>query len=543
MSRAKELMFESEAREKMVQGVRILAKAVRTTLGPKGRNVIIESPDGLYPRVTKDGVSVAKQIFLEDQFQNLGAQMVKQAASRTAEMAGDGTTTSTVLAEAIIELGSTLINEHSYNPIMLKRGMDKAYECCVKKIAELAKPIDGIEDVRRVATISTNSDHELGNLITEAIAQVGSSGVIIVEPSPSYSSSVEFTEGMEIASGLISNVFSTSKVKPMVEYETPYILFCAHEITNMRDLIPITEAVVKSGKPLIVIAPDIQGEALSFLAINYQKGAAKVCPIKAPAVGDRQLAIMEDMAILTGGVVFGLTGEAPLDKARLEDLGQCKRIKVTPNFTTIVEGAGLEEDLNDRTKYISSLIDDAKTDYERDKQRERLASLTNGVAVIKIGSASETELHEKKDRIDDALAATKSAAQEGIVPGGGVTLVRLSQFLDELIERETDQEIIAGISILQDAMKMPTYYINKNAGIDPEEVIQNILDSDEFEYGFNTKEEIYGNMIDMGVIDPAKVVRCALENAISAAGLLLTSDCAIVSLDTARNGAGEWMPY
>jgi chaperonin GroEL len=233
----------------------------------------------------------------------------------------------------------------------------------------------------------------------------------------------------------------------------------------------------------------------------------------------------------------------PLDKARLEDLGQCKRIKVTPHSTTIVEGAGLEEDINDRTRYISSLIDDAKTDYEKDKQKERLASLTNGVAVIKIGSASETELHEKKDRIDDALAATKSAAQEGIVPGGGVTLVRLSQFLDELIEKETDSEIIAGISILQDAMKMPTYYINKNAGIDPEEVIQNILDSDEFEYGFNTKEEIYGNMIDMGVIDPAKVVRCALENAISAAGLLLTSDCAIVALDTARNGAGEWMPY
>jgi chaperonin GroEL len=543
MSTTKTLLFEEEARNKMLVGVQTLARAVKTTLGPKGRNVIIENGDN-YPRVTKDGVSVAKQIYLKDSFENLGAQMIKQAASRTAEMAGDGTTTATVLSEAIMVVGLELMQKDNVNPIVLKRGMDRAYELLKKKIIEYAKPIEGIEDIRRVATISTNGDYELGNLITEAVQRVGASGVIIVEPSPSFSSSVEFTEGMEVSSGLISNVFSTSKVKPIAEYEMPYILMCATELSNMRDLVPITEQVVKAGRPLIVIAPDIQGEALSFLAMNYVKGAAKVCPVKAPAVGDRQLAILEDIAILTGGKVFGLNGENPLDKARIADLGECKRIKVSPFSTTIVEGAGLEEDINDRVEYIQSLIEIAKTDFERDKQRERLAALTSGVAVIKIGSSSETELHEKKDRIDDALSATKSAAQEGVMPGGGITLVRLSEMLDPLIEEEENTEMQLGMMILRDAMRMPTFYINKNAGLDGEEIIRNVLESDVFEYGFNTREEKYGDMIEMGILDPAKVIRCALENAISAAGLLLTSGCAVVvDPDEPRSHGNNFLGY
>jgi len=529
---AKDIRFDESVRSPVLKGVETLAKAVKTTLGPKGRNVLIANPFGGDPRVTKDGVSVAKEVELLDPFENVGAMMVRQAARKTAEVAGDGTTTATVLAEAIYKAGLKYVTA-GISPIELKRGIDAGVAVIRDGLIKMARATNDIEEIKKVGTISANGDTEIGAYIAEAMEQVGTSGVITVEESRGLYSALEVVDGMQFDRGFLSPFFCNNRQRMTAEFDQPYILVSYDEVTNMKPLIPPLEQCAKAGRPLIVIAPDVKGEALMLLVQNVLRGSIRACAVKAPGFGDRQKALLEDISIIVGqeGGPFGVSVGRDMENATLDGMGESRKIRITKNSTTIVDGAGNPDLISERLESIEKLVGDAETDFERDKQQERYASMSGGVAVLRIGAATETELSEKKDRVEDALAATKAAAQEGVVPGGGTALLCLGGALEELRETLPEEQAL-GVDILRSAIEAPIRQIAKNAGTDDgvvvSKVIESYLRSDIQYFGYNAATDEYGDMIEMGIIDPAKVVRCALENAASVAGLLLTTNCGIV---------------
>lgn len=522
---AKEILFREEARRRMLKGVTTLATSVKATMGPKGRNVMIEKSFG-GPKVTKDGVSVAKEIELADKFENLGAQMVREAAKKTADVAGDGTTTATVLADAIFREGVKFVSA-GHNPMALKRGIDAGVQAIIKDIAARAKQTNDFEEIGKVGTISANGDEEIGNLIAEAMRKVGENGVITVEEAKGMETSLETVEGMQFDRGYLSPYFVTNPEKMVAEIEDPAILLYEKKISNMRDMLPILEGVARAGRPLLIIAEDIEGEALATLVLNKLRGTLNVTAVKAPGFGDRRKAMLQDLAVLTGGTVISEELGMTLEGATLEQLGSAKKVVITKDHTTVVDGAGDQAQITGRINQIKAQIEETSSDYDREKLEERLAKLTGGVAVIKVGAATETEMKEKKDRVDDALSATRAAAEEGIVAGGGVALIRAAAALDAV---ETDDETRFGIDILRRALEAPLRQITANAGIDGSIVVNKVREG-EGNFGYNARTDKYGDMIEMGVIDPAKVVRTALTNAASVAGLLLTTECAVVDAD------------
>ena len=519
---AKEVIFREEARRRMLKGVATLASAVKVTLGPKGRNVMIEKSFG-GPKVTKDGVSVAKEIDLPDKFENLGAQMVREAAKKTADVAGDGTTTATVLSEAIFREGVKYVSA-GHNPMSLKRGIDLGVEALVAEIKAMSTKTKNTAEIGKVGTISANGDEEIGNLIAQAMEKVGETGVITVEEAKGMETSLETVEGMQFDRGYLSPYFVTDPEKMVAEIENPYILLYEKKVSNMRDLLPMLEAVARSGRPLVIIAEDIEGEALATLVLNKLRGTLNVAAVKAPGFGDRRKAMLQDIAILTGGQVVSDDLGMKLENVTLSDLGSAKKIVINKDTTTVVDGAGDASQIQGRVNQIRAQIEETTSDYDREKLQERLAKLSGGVAVIKVGAATETEMKEKKDRVDDALSATRAAAEEGIVPGGGVALIRAAATLDKLVYED---ERRFGIDILRRALEAPLRQISANAGIDGSIVINKVREGTG-NYGYNARSDEYGDMIEMGVIDPAKVVRTALQNAASVAGLLITTECAIV---------------
>jgi len=522
---AKEILFREEARRRMLKGITTLATSVKATMGPKGRNVMIEKSFG-GPKVTKDGVSVAKEVELADKFENLGAQMVREAAKKTADVAGDGTTTATVLSEAIFREGVKFVSA-GHNPMALKRGIDAGVQAIIKDIAARAKQTNDFEEIGKVGTISANGDEEIGNLIAEAMRKVGENGVITVEEAKGMETSLETVEGMQFDRGYLSPYFVTNPEKMVAEVEDPAILLYEKKISNMRDMLPILEGVARAGRPLVIIAEDIEGEALATLVLNKLRGTLNVTAVKAPGFGDRRKAMLQDIAVLTGGTVISEELGMTLEGATLDQLGNAKKVVITKDHTTVVDGAGDQAQINGRINQIKAQIEETSSDYDREKLEERLAKLTGGVAVIKVGAATETEMKEKKDRVDDALSATRAAAEEGIVPGGGVALIRAAAALDNV---ETDDETRFGIDILRRALEAPLRQITANAGIDGSIVVNKVREG-EGNFGYNARTDQYGDMIEMGVIDPAKVVRTALTNAASVAGLLLTTECAVVDAD------------
>src|SRR5690625_1245399 len=522
---AKEILFREEARRRMLKGITTLATSVKATMGPKGRNVMIEKSFG-GPKVTKDGVSVAKEVELADKFENLGAQMVREAAKKTADVAGDGTTTATVLSEAIFREGVKFVSA-GHNPMALKRGIDAGVQAIIKDIAARAKQTNDFEEIGKVGTISANGDEEIGNLIAEAMRKVGEDGVITVEEAKGMETSLETVEGMQLDRGYLSPYFVTNPEKMVAEVEDPAILLYEKKISNMRDTLPILEGVARAGRPLVIIAEDIEGEALATLVLNKLRGTLNVTAVKAPGFGDRRKAMLQDIAVLTGGTVISEELGMTLEGATLDQLGNAKKVVITKDHTTVVDGAGDQAQINGRINQIKAQIEETSSDYDREKLEERLAKLTGGVAVIKVGAATETEMKEKKDRVDDALSATRAAAEEGIVPGGGVALIRAAAALDNV---ETDDETRFGIDILRRALEAPLRQITANAGIDGSIVVNKVREG-EGNFGYNARTDQYGDMIEMGVIDPAKVVRTALTNAASVAGLLLTTECAVVDAD------------
>ncbi|MFT5992617.1 MAG: chaperonin GroEL [Flavobacteriales bacterium] len=528
---AKEIIFKEDARRRMLRGVTILAKSVKVTLGPKGRNVMLEKSFG-GPKVTKDGVSVAKEIDLPDRFENLGAQMVREAAKKTADVAGDGTTTATVLAEAIFREGVKFVSA-GHNPMSLKRGIDAGVDALVAELAVLAKPTKDPKEIGKVGTISANGDETIGNHIAEAMERVGADGVITVEEAKGMETELEVVEGMQFDRGYLSPYFITDSERMVAELEDPYILLFEKKIGNMRDLLPTLEAAARSGRPLLIIAEDIEGEALATLVVNRLRGTLNVAAVKAPGFGDRRKAMLGDIATLTGGTVISEDLGMKLESATLETLGQAKKVRITKDNTTIVNGAGKKSDIDARVAQIRVQVEDTKSDYDREKLQERLAKLVGGVAVLKVGAATETEMKEKKDRVDDALAATRAATEEGIVPGGGVALIRVRSALDAI---NFGDERDFGIAILRKAIEAPIRQIATNAGIDGSIVIDRINEGSG-NHGYNAATDTYGDLMEMGVIDPAKVVRTALQNAASVAGLLITTECAIV--DATKDDEGH----
>ena len=522
---SKEVKFGVSARESMMTGLNILAEAVKVTLGPKGRNVIMEKSFGA-PSITKDGVSVAKEISLEDRFENMGAQMVKEVSSKTSDVAGDGTTTATVLAQSIAREGMKAVAA-GMNPMDLKRGIDKATKAIVEELHKLAKPCKDNHAIAQVGTISANNDETIGKVIAEAMERVGAEGVITVEEGNSLEDELDVVEGMEFDRGYLSPYFVTNQDKMAAELENPYVLLFDKKISNIRDLLPLLEGVSKSGRPLLIIAEDVEGEALATLVINNMRGILKVTAVKAPGFGDRRKAIMEDIAILTDGVVIAEEVGLSLEKATLEQLGEAKRIVVSKESTTIIDGLGQQARIDSRVEQIRKAIDDTSSDYDREKLQERLAKLSGGVAVIKVGAATEIEMKEKKDRVDDALHATRAAVQEGVVPGGGVALVRCSCALDKLKVDNDDQA--QGVQITRRALEEPLRQIASNAGVDGA-VVANEVIKGKGNYGFNAAAEVYGDMLEMGILDPAKVTRSALQHAASISGLLITTEAAIADL-------------
>ena len=520
---AKEILFREDARRRMLKGVSVLAASVKATMGPKGRNVMIEKSFGA-PKVTKDGVSVAKEIDLADRFENLGAQMVREAAKKTADVAGDGTTTATVLSEAIFREGVKFVSA-GHNPMSLKRGIDLGVEALVAEIARLAKKTDGYEEIGKVGTISANGDEEIGRLIADAMKKVGENGVITVEEAKGMETSLETVEGMQFDRGYLSPYFVTDPEKMIADIENPLILLYEKKIANMRDMLPLLEAVARSGRPLLIIAEDIEGEALATLVLNKLRGTLNVSAVKAPGFGDRRKAMLQDIATLTGGTVISEDLGMKLENVQMNELGRAKKVQITKDYTTIIDGEGDQAQINGRVAQIRAQIEETTSDYDREKLEERLAKLAGGVAVIKVGAATETEMKEKKDRVDDALAATRAAAEEGIVPGGGVALLRASSVLENLVEAGDERRF--GVDILRRAIESPLRQISANAGIDGSIVINRVREG-QGNFGYNARIDVYGDMIEMGVIDPAKVVRTALQNAASVAGLLLTTECAIV---------------
>jgi len=518
---AKELKFDQEARNAILEGVNILADVVKVTLGPKGRNVVIEKSFGS-PVVTKDGVTVAKEIELEDHFQNMGAKMVKEVASKTSDTAGDGTTTATVLAQAIYREGLKVVAAGS-NPMDLKRGIDEAVEEVVKELKKLSKPVKEQKEIAQVGTISANNDPAIGNIIAEAMNKVGKEGVITVEEAKAMETTLEIVEGMQFDRGYISPYFVTDPEKMEAVLEDPYILLHEKKISNMKDLLPLLEQVAKSGKPLLIVAEDVEGEALATLVVNKLRGTLKCAAVKAPGFGDRRKAMLEDIAILTGGTAIMEDVGIKLEKLRLEDLGRAKKVVIDKDNTTIVEGAGKPSAIEGRIKQIRVQIEETTSDYDREKLQERLAKLAGGVAVIKVGAATETEMKEKKARVEDALHATRAAVEEGIVPGGGVAYLRALPVLKKL-KAEGDRKI--GIDIIQKALEEPLRQIAENAGKEGSVVLEKVKE-EKGAFGFDADKEVYTDMIEAGIIDPTKVVRLALQNAASVASLLITTEAVV----------------
>jgi len=522
---AKDVQFGESARTKMIEGVNILANAVKVTLGPKGRNVIINKSYGS-PHITKDGVTVAKEIELKDALQNMGAQMVKEVASKTSDDAGDGTTTATVLAQAIVKEGNKAVAA-GMNPMDLKRGIDQAVAAVVAELKKISVPCDTTAAIEQVGTISANSDNEIGKIIADAMEKVGREGVITVEDAQGLAMELEVVEGMQFDRGFVSPYFVNQADKQVSILDNPYILLYNKKISNIKEILPVLEQVAKSGKPLFIITEDLEGEALATLVINTLKGVIKCCTVKAPGFGERRTAMMEDIAILTGGTVVAEELGLKLENVKLEDLGQATRVEVTKDNTIIIGGAGAADAISTRVQNIRTQIEEATSDYDKEKMQERVAKLAGGVAVIKVGAATEVEMKEKKDRVDDALHATKAAVEEGIVPGGGVALIRARQAVLGLKGANHDQSV--GIDIVLRAIEAPLRAIVENAGGESS-VVVNAVSSGTGNYGFNAANETYGDMLAMGVVDPTKVTRCALQNAAGVAGLLLTTDCAINEL-------------
>lgn len=522
---AKQVLFGDDARTKMVCGINVLANAVKVTLGPKGRNVVLERSFG-GPTVTKDGVSVAKEIELKDKFENMGAAMVREVASKTSDNAGDGTTTATVLAQAIVDEGMKFVAA-GMNPMDLKRGIDKAVAAAITELKKLSKPTTTNKEIAQVGAISANSDEEIGQIISEAMDKVGKEGVITVEDGKSLKNELEVVEGMQFDRGYLSPYFINQPEKQAAVLENPFILLHDKKISNIRELLPVLEQVAKAARPLIIIAEDIDGEALATLVVNSIRGILKVVAVKAPGFGDRRSAMLEDIAVLTGGTVISSNVGLSLDKATLAQLGSAKKVEVTKENTTIIDGAGDAAAIENRVKNIRTQIEGASSDYDREKLQERVAKLAGGVALIKVGAATEVEMKEKKARVEDALHATRAAVEEGIVPGGGVALIRAKLAIKD-IKGDNDEQN-AGIRIVLRAMEEPLRQIVANAGDEPS-VVVNTVAQGEGNFGYNAQSAKYGDMVEMGVLDPTKVTRTALQNAASVASLILTTDCMVADL-------------
>jgi chaperonin GroEL len=520
---AKEVKFGQEARERMLNGVDILANAVKVTLGPKGRNVVLEKSFGA-PRITKDGVTVAKEIELEDKFENMGAQMVREVASKTSDTAGDGTTTATLLAQAIVKEGAKSVAAGA-NPMDLKRGVDLAVAAVISELKSKAKKVTSSEEIAQVGTISANGDKEIGEMIAKAMQKVGNEGVITVEEAKALETELDVVEGMQFDRGYISPYFITDADKMRVELESPSILIYEKKLSNLQTILPLLESVVQSGKPLLVIAEDVEGEALATLVVNKLRGGLKVAAVKAPGFGDRRKAMLQDIAVLTGGQVISEDLGIKLENVTLDMLGRAKKVVITKDDTTIVDGAGRKADIEARVAQIRQQIEDTTSDYDKEKLQERLAKLAGGVAVIKVGGSTEIEVKERKDRVDDALNATRAAVEEGILPGGGVALIRSVKSLDKLNTANEDQKV--GVNIVRRALQVPARQIAENAGEDGAVVVGKIVDKDDYAFGFNAASGEYGNLVKQGVIDPAKVVRTALQDAASVAGLLITTEAMV----------------
>ena len=520
---AKDVKFSQDARERMLRGVDILANAVKVTLGPKGRNVVIEKSFGA-PRITKDGVSVAKEIELEDKFENMGAQMLREVASKTADLAGDGTTTATVLAQAIVKEGAKSVAAGA-NPMDLKRGIDLAVQAVVEELKAKSKKVTSNDEIAQVGTISANGDIEIGAKIAEAMKKVGNEGVITVEESKSLETELDVVEGMQFDRGYLSPYFITNADKMVAELESPYILIHEKKVSGLQSMLPVLEAVVQTGKPLLIIAEDVEGEALATLVVNKLRGGLKVAAVKAPGFGDRRKAMLEDIAVLTQGQTISEDLGIKLENVTIDMLGRAKRVTISKENTTIVDGAGKKKEIEARVGQIKAQIEETTSDYDREKLQERLAKLAGGVAVIKVGGATEVEVKERKDRVDDALHATRAAVEEGVVPGGGVALLRSIKALDALTGANDDQRV--GINIVRRALQAPARQIFQNAGEDGSVVAGKVLENDKYAFGFNAQSGEYGDLISQGVIDPTKVVRCALQDAASVAGLLITTEAMI----------------
>jgi chaperonin GroEL len=520
---AKEVKFHTEAREKMLRGVDILANAVKVTLGPKGRNVVIDKSFGA-PRITKDGVTVAKEIELEDKFENMGAQMVREVASKTNDLAGDGTTTATVLAQAIVKEGAKAVAS-GMNPMDLKRGIDKAVDAVVAELKANARKVTQNNEIAQVGTISANGDAEIGRFLAEAMEKVGNEGVITVEEAKTAETELEVVEGMQFDRGYLSPYFITNQDKMRVELEEPYVLIHEKKLSNLQAMLPVLEAVVQSGKPLLIIAEDVEGEALATLVVNKLRGGLKVAAVKAPGFGDRRKAMLEDIAILTGGTAISEDLGIKLENVTLQMLGRAKKVVIEKENTTIVDGVGRKEEIQGRIAQIKAQIEETTSDYDREKLQERLAKLAGGVAVIRVGGSTEVEVKERKDRVDDALHATRAAVEEGILPGGGVALLRAAKALDNVQVDNADQK--TGVEIVRRAIETPARQIAENAGAEGSIIVGKLREKTEFAWGWNAQTNEFGDLYSQGVIDPAKVVRTALQDAASVAGLLVTTEAMV----------------
>jgi chaperonin GroEL len=530
---AKEVKFSVDARDSMLRGIDTLAHAVRVTLGPKGRNVVLDKSYGA-PRITKDGVTVAKEIELEDKFENMGAQMVREVASKTSDQAGDGTTTATVLAHAIVREGAKAVAA-GMNPMDLKRGVDLAVEAVVADLQKNSKNVTSNEEIAQVGTISANGDAEIGRFIADAMKKVGNEGVITVEEAKSLETELEVVEGMQFDRGYISPYFITNAEKMRVEMEDPYILIYEKKLSGLQELLPLLEAVVQTGKPLVIIAEDIEGEALATLVVNKLRGGLKVAAVKAPGFGDRRKAILEDIAILTGGTMVSTDLGIKLESVTISMLGRAKKVMIDKENTTIVNGAGKKADIQARVAQLKVQVEETTSDYDREKLQERLAKLAGGVAVLRVGGATEIEVKERKDRVDDAMHATRAAVEEGILPGGGVALLRAGEALKKIRTHNDDQR--TGVEIVRKALSWPTRQIAINAGEDGSIVVGKILDKDTYAYGYDAQAGEYGNLISKGIIDPTKVVRAALQGAASVAGLLITTEAMVAEVPKKQSSA------
>ena len=530
---AKDVYFSADARDRMLRGVNTLANAVKVNLGPKGRNVVIEKSFGA-PRSTKDGVSVAKEIELADRFENLGAQLIREVASKTNDKAGDGTTTATVLAQAIVTEGLKSVAA-GMNPMDLKRGIDKAVAKVIEEIKSNAKKVSANSEIAQVGTISANGDTEVGEMIAKAMDKVGNEGVITVEEAKTAETELDVVEGMQFDRGYLSPYFITNADKMEADLEEPLILLYEKKLSTLQPLLPVLEAVVQSGRPLLIIAEDVEGEALATLVVNKLRGGLRVAAVKAPGFGDRRKAMLEDIAILTGGQVISEDLGIKLESVTLDMLGKAKKVSITKDDTTIVEGVGEKADIEARVAQIKRQIEDTTSDYDKEKLQERLAKLAGGVAVLRVGGSTEVEVKEKKDRVDDALNATRAAADEGIVPGGGIALLKASKILADVKGDNADQN--AGIAIIRRALQAPIRQIAENAGVEGSIVVGKVLENNDASFGFNAQTEEYGDLVKMGVIDPAKVVRTALQDAASVAGILITTEAAVADAPKKSGGA------